>query len=69
MLAAQLEAPVAKDAAALALGRGLLVNAVRPDAIRVAPPLLVRDDEIDAALGILAGALGDALAATSGGPD
>ena len=26
-----------------ALGRGLLVNAVRPDAIRVAPPLLVRD--------------------------
>ena len=27
--------------------RGLLVNAVRPDAVRVAPPLLVRDDELD----------------------
>jgi acetylornithine aminotransferase len=52
---------VAKEAAALALGRGLLVNAVRPDAIRVAPPLLVRDDEIDAALGILRAVLGDVL--------
>ena len=66
LLAAQLEAPVAKDVAALALERGLLVNAVRPDAIRVAPPLLVRDDEIDTALGILAGALGDVRAGTNG---
>ncbi len=50
LLAAQLEAPVAKEAAVLALQRGLLVNPVRPDAIRVAPPLLVSGDEIDAAL-------------------
>jgi 4-aminobutyrate aminotransferase-like enzyme len=34
-----------------------LVNPVRPDAVRVAPPLLVREDEIDAALGILGRAL------------
>ena len=47
---------------ALALARGLLVNPVRPDAIRVAPPLLVRDAEIDAALRIL----GDALAEVAG---
>ena len=60
LLAAQLEAPVAKEAATWALAHGLLVNPVRPDAIRVAPPLLVRDDEIDAALGIL----GEALAAS-----
>jgi acetylornithine/N-succinyldiaminopimelate aminotransferase len=60
LLAAQLEAPVAKEAAAWALAHGLLVNPVRPDAIRVAPPLLVRDDEIDTALGIL----GDALTAS-----
>jgi acetylornithine/succinyldiaminopimelate/putrescine aminotransferase len=66
LLAAQLDAPVAKEAAALALARGLLVNAVRPDAIRVAPPLLVRDEEIDAALGILDGALADAAAAAAG---
>ena len=38
---------------------GLLVNAVRPDAVRLAPPLLVSDDEIDGALRIL----GDALVA------
>jgi 4-aminobutyrate aminotransferase-like enzyme len=39
-----------------------LVNPVRPDAIRVAPPLLVRDDEIDTALGILGEALTASLA-------
>jgi acetylornithine aminotransferase len=43
------------------LDGGLLVNAVRPDAVRVAPPLLVTDAEIDAALAILAVALSDAL--------
>jgi predicted acetylornithine/succinylornithine family transaminase len=53
LLAAQLQKPVAKQVVAGAFARGLLVNAVRPDAVRTAPPLLVRDDEIDAALGIL----------------
>jgi len=59
LLAAQLDDEVAPAAAAGALGRGLLVNAVRPDAIRVAPPLLVSDAEIDQALGILGAALAD----------
>jgi acetylornithine/N-succinyldiaminopimelate aminotransferase len=53
LLAAQLRTPEAPDVAAAALTRGLLVNAVRPDAVRLAPPLLVRDDEIDRALAIL----------------
>ena len=68
LLAAQLDQPVAKEVAARALEQGLLVNAVRPDAVRVAPPLLVRDEEIDAALGVLAGALADVMGAagTSG---
>jgi acetylornithine/N-succinyldiaminopimelate aminotransferase len=70
LLAAQLEVPVAKGVAADALGRGLLVNAVRPDAVRVTPPLLVSDGDIDAALAILAAslrdALGDARGATGG---
>ena len=61
LLAAQLETPVAKDAAAAALARGLLVNAVRPDAVRVAPPLLVSDADIDTALTILRDILSDAL--------
>ena len=63
LLAAQLRTPVAKEAAARALQEGLLVNAVRPDAVRVAPPLLVSDAEVDRALAILAGALRDVSAA------
>jgi acetylornithine/N-succinyldiaminopimelate aminotransferase len=59
LLAAVLERPVAKEISAAALDRGLLVNAVRPDAVRVAPPLLVSDDEIDSALSILAGIITD----------
>ena len=59
LLAAQLAVPVAKEASAKALERGLLVNAVRPDAVRVAPPLLVSDDEVDEALTILGVVLGE----------
>ena len=69
LLAAQLDGPSAKEIAAAALEAGLLVNPVRPDAIRVAPPLLVSDGEIDAALAILAGVMGTAaVAATPTGP-
>ncbi len=53
LLAAQLRTPTAREASQRALERGLLVNPVRPDALRLAPPLLVGDDEIEAALGIL----------------
>jgi acetylornithine/succinyldiaminopimelate/putrescine aminotransferase len=60
LLAAQLTAPTAKEIAAAALDAGLLVNPVRPDAIRVAPPLLVSDAEIEAALAVLAAVMGPA---------
>ncbi|HUC05034.1 MAG TPA: acetylornithine transaminase [Acidimicrobiales bacterium] len=53
LLAAQLDGPVAKEAVTAALAQGLLVNAVRPDAVRVAPPLLVSDEEVDEAVRIL----------------
>jgi acetylornithine/N-succinyldiaminopimelate aminotransferase len=39
------------------LERGLILNAVTPTALRLAPPLLVTDDELRAAATILAGAL------------
>jgi acetylornithine/N-succinyldiaminopimelate aminotransferase len=67
LLAAQLDAPVAKEAAARALELGLLVNPVRPDAVRLAPPLLVRDDELARALDVLGQALAE-LGAGSGAP-
>jgi predicted acetylornithine/succinylornithine family transaminase len=51
----------AKAVAARLLADGLIVNAVTPTALRLAPPLLVRDDELDEAVAMIAAA----LAATS----
>jgi len=42
---------------AAALERGLVVNAPRPDTIRLAPSLLVTDEEIDEGLAVLAAAI------------
>jgi 4-aminobutyrate aminotransferase-like enzyme len=50
----------ARDAKAVAdacLEAGLIVNAVTPTALRLAPSLLVTDDEIDEAVGVLASLL------------
>ena len=57
LVAAVLDQPVAGDAADRALEAGLIVNAVRPDAVRFAPPLTVSDEEIDDGLERFAGAL------------
>ncbi|HUF33128.1 MAG TPA: acetylornithine transaminase [Acidimicrobiales bacterium] len=53
LIAAELEAGEAPAVAAAALERGLIVNAVTPTALRLAPPLIVTDDEIDQAVTIL----------------
>jgi len=53
LLAAELTDRPAKDVAGAALAAGLVVNAVTPTAIRLAPSLLVTDDELDEALDIL----------------
>ena len=53
LLAAQLHTPTAPEVSQRALRRGLLVNPVRPDALRLAPPLVVSDGEIEAALAVL----------------
>jgi acetylornithine/N-succinyldiaminopimelate aminotransferase len=54
LLAAELAEPRAKQAVADALEAGLVANAVTDNAIRLAPSLLVTDDEIDEAVAILA---------------
>jgi acetylornithine aminotransferase len=59
LLAAELHAVDARRIAADALEAGLVVNAVTPTALRLAPSLLVSDDEIDEALAILAEVLGE----------
>jgi predicted acetylornithine/succinylornithine family transaminase len=58
LLAAELDGLDAGVVAADALAAGLVVNRVTPTAIRLAPPLLVTDDEIDEALAILARVMG-----------
>jgi acetylornithine/succinyldiaminopimelate/putrescine aminotransferase len=50
LLAAVLEADTAGSVAAAALDEGLIVNAVRPDAIRFTPPLSISEDEVDEAV-------------------
>jgi len=42
--------PVAAQAEAAARDAGFLVNAVQPDAIRLAPPLILSEDQADAFL-------------------
>lgn len=54
LLAAELDRPIAKQVAADALTAGLVVNAVTEQSLRIAPPLLVTDEEIDEAVAILA---------------
>lgn len=57
LLAAELTDASGPETATTALEAGLVVNGVTPTAIRLAPPLLVSDDEIDEAIEILKGVL------------
>lgn len=54
LLAVQLTRPVAADVAARALAAGFIVNAVTPDAIRLAPPLVLTADQAHDAARFLA---------------
>ncbi len=54
LIAAQLSGADAREVAAAALEAGLIVNAVTPTALRLAPSLIVSNDEIDQATAILA---------------
>ncbi len=53
LLAAEFDDERSPAVAAAAMAAGLLVNPVRPNAIRLAPPLLVSDGEVDRAVEIL----------------
>ncbi len=50
LLAAVLDKPRSAEVTAAALAQGLVVNNVRPDAVRFAPPLTVTSKEVDEAL-------------------
>jgi acetylornithine/succinyldiaminopimelate/putrescine aminotransferase len=53
LLAAELAGGRSTEVVEAALGAGLVVNAVTPTALRLAPPLVVTQDEIDRAVHIL----------------
>jgi predicted acetylornithine/succinylornithine family transaminase len=57
LLAIELDRHDSKDVAARLLELGAIVNAVTPTALRVAPSLLIADDEIELALALLEEAL------------
>ena len=52
--AVELAHPCAHAAMNWALEHGLIVNAVAPDALRLVPPLVVTEQDIDQAISILA---------------
>jgi acetylornithine/N-succinyldiaminopimelate aminotransferase len=53
LIGVKFDRAVARDVAEKALERGLLVNDATPDVIRLCPPLVITDQEIDEALGLL----------------
>lgn len=66
LLAAELDEGLdARIVAAAALEAGLLVNAVTPTALRLAPSLLVTDDELDQAVTILTTVIADIVGNTT----
>ena len=62
-----LTAPVAAAAVQELAGAGFLANAVQPDAIRVAPPLVISEADVRAFVAALPGALGRSAATASTG--
>ena len=59
LLALDLKRDLAPEVAAVAMERGLLLNAPRPDSLRFMPALNVSDAEIDRMIDILDGVLAD----------
>jgi len=55
LIAVQLTAPVAADVARAALDAGFVVNAVQPDAVRLAPPLILTRDQASDVVAFFAG--------------
>ena len=67
LLAAVLAMPPAAEIERAARACGLIVNAVGPDAIRVAPPLTITDDDIHDALDRWDAACGEVATARASG--
>jgi predicted acetylornithine/succinylornithine family transaminase len=58
-----LAAPIAPEVARLALEGGAIINAIGPDTIRLVPPLIISDEQIEHAVSVLGQALDKAVGA------
>jgi acetylornithine aminotransferase/acetylornithine/N-succinyldiaminopimelate aminotransferase len=58
LLAVEFDRDIAERVTMECLGSGLIVNNVRPNAVRLAPPLTVSEAEVDEAVAILEGVIG-----------
>jgi acetylornithine aminotransferase len=54
LVAIELSEPRAADVVQAALERGLIINNIGPTTIRLAPPLIVDEEQIDSAVAVLA---------------
>jgi acetylornithine/succinyldiaminopimelate/putrescine aminotransferase len=64
--AIELDRPVSEQVVASCLERGLLVNGVKPTALRFVPPFTVSEDEIDRAIDIVEEVLADVTKESEG---
>ena len=69
MLGVVLTAPVAAAVEAAARARGFLVNAVLPDVVRLVPPLVLTDAQVQAFLAAFPAALDDVATVAATAPD
>jgi len=53
LLAMEFNSDIGQDVLMACLERGLLINRLKPNAVRFIPPLIIGDNEVDEALGIL----------------
>jgi acetylornithine/N-succinyldiaminopimelate aminotransferase len=65
LIAVQLHHPIAREVALAALEEGLIINDCTPDVLRLAPPLNVRQEQVDELVAMLPGVLDLVTAAGS----
>lgn len=59
LIALEFNQEIAEKMVLACLDRGLLINAVKPNALRFMPPLIITEKEVDKAVGILEDVLGE----------
>jgi acetylornithine/N-succinyldiaminopimelate aminotransferase len=59
LIALEFDQEIAEKLVLSCVDRGLLVNKVKPNALRFMPPLIITEKEVDRAIGILGDALGE----------